>query len=133
MERTKNRRFRFAALLFLTAALLLVAACAAAEEHHTFVLKCTGGGFVGRPASGTRSEIIAVPETEIETEAKDWTLEELRALPDFRLEGAALRFTATSVQGTDLWYAMTCGTTGCKPQCVRTGRNLWDVTAECMD
>ena len=71
MERTKNRRFRFAAVLFLTAALLLVAACAAAEEHHTFVLKCTGGGFVGRPASGTRSEITAVPETEIETEAKD--------------------------------------------------------------
>ena len=127
MERTKSSRFLFAAVLFL-AAVLLLAGTAAAEEHHTFVLQCSGGGFVGRPASGQRTEITAVPETEIETESRDWTLEELLALPDFRLEGAALRFTAASVQGTDLWYALTCGMTGCKPQCVRTGRNLWDVT-----
>ena len=128
MERTKSCRFLFAAVLFLTALLLLLAGTAAAEETHTFVLQCSGGGFVGRPASGQRTEITAVPETEIETESRDWTLEELLALPDFRLEGAALRFTAASVQGTDLWYALTCGMTGCKPQCVRTGRNLWDVT-----
>ena len=76
MERTKSSRFLFAAVLFL-AAVLLLAGTAAAEEHHTFVLQCSGGGFVGRPASGQRTEITAVPETEIETESRDWTLEEL--------------------------------------------------------
>ena len=125
----KYRRFHLAAVLFLAAALLLLAGSALADEHHTFVLKCAGGGFIGRYTAGKRSDVIPVPETLITAEDdNEWTLDELRQLPDFRLEGAALRFTATSVQGTELWYALTCGDSGSRPQCVRTGRNLWDVT-----
>jgi len=117
-----------AAAFFMVLFLLLAAGSAAAEEHHTFVLKCGGGGFVGRFTNGKMAEVIPQPEETISTEERDWTLEELRQLPDFRLEGAALRFTVNSVQGLELWYELVCGNTGCKPQSVRTGRNLWDVT-----
>ena len=99
-----NRRFCPAALLVLAVFLLLSAGCASAEEHHTFVLPCSGGGFVGRSYTGAQSTVAAVPDEAFTTEDdREWTLEELRQLPDFRLEGAALRFTATSVQGYELW------------------------------
>ena len=125
----KNSRFHPAAVLFLCVILMLLAGSALADEHHTFVLKCGGGGFVGRNTVANRSDVIPAPETVVTAEGgHEWTLDELRQLPDFRLEGAALRFTVTSVQGTELWYSLTCGDSGSKPQCVRTGRNLWDVT-----
>ena len=129
MGRTEKSRFGRAAFLFLFILFLLAAGTAAAEEHHTFVLKCGGGGFAGCRMPGVQSEVVAVPETTCTSEDdREWTMEELRQLPDFRLEGAALRFTATGVQGPDLWYELVCGNTGIKPVTVRTGRNLWDVT-----
>ncbi len=129
MERVRTSRLYRAAFLFLFLFILLTAGTAAADEHHTFVLKCGGGGFVGRSASGEQSAIVPVPDTVIAAgEDREWTPEELRQLPDFRLEGAALRFTATSVQGYELWYELVCGNTGSLPVTVRTGRNLWDVT-----
>ena len=113
----------------LSALLLLVSGPAAADEHHTFLLKCTGGGFAGRSASGVRSEIILEPANGFTTEDdREWSLDELRNLPDFHLEGAALRFTVTGVQGLELRYGLVCGNSGSIPQTVRTGRNLWDVT-----
>ncbi|MCR5566266.1 MAG: C40 family peptidase [Clostridiales bacterium] len=128
MERVKAG-LRTAAILFLFLILLLAAGAAAADEHHTFALNCGGGGFVGRSASGEQSMVIPVPDEAFSAgEDREWTLEELRGLPDFRLEGAALRFTADSVQGYDLWYELVCGNTGSSPVTVRTGRNLWDVT-----
>ena len=126
MERARiHRRCFWTAMLLL--ALLLAIGSAAADEHHTFVLPCSGGGFVGRTA-GRMNEVIPLPAEGFSTENRDWTLEELKRLPGFRLEGAALRFTVTSVEGTDLWYELICGESGSKPVCVRTGRNLWDVT-----
>ena len=111
MERVKAG-LRTAAILFLFLMLLLAAGAAAADEHHTFALNCGGGGFVGRSASGEQSMVIPVPDEAFSAgEDREWTLEELRGLPDFRLEGAALRFTADSVQGYDLWYELVCGNT----------------------
>ena len=122
-------RFLPAAAFLLILLLFAAGGSAAAEEHHTFVIQCGGGGFVGRYSSGKMAEVIPVPETVFSAgDGREWTLEELRQLPDFRLEGAALRFTATGVEGLELWYELVCGNSGSKPVCVRTGRNLWDVT-----
>ena len=128
MERTGIfRRAGLCALLL--AVILLLAGSAAAEEHHTFELKCGGGGFVGRYTPEKRIDAAVVPEAGFTGEDdREWTIEELRQLPDFRLEGAALRFTASGVQGTELMYALTCGESGSVPRTVRNGRNLWDVT-----
>ena len=116
-------------LLLLFLAVLLPAAFASAEEHHTFVLPCGGGGFVGRYTGGRMSEVIIAPAAGFAPEEdREWTLEALRQLPDFRLEGAALRFTVISYQGTELWYELVCGESASQPQCVRTKVNLWDVT-----
>ena len=124
----KQACFRWAAVLLL-AALLLLAGSAAADEHHTFVLKCGGGGFVGRMTGGKMAEAVLEPAAGFTAEDdREWTLEELKQLPDFRLEGAALRFTVAKYQGAELWYELVCGDSGSKPQSVRTGRNLWDVT-----
>ena len=129
MERVRKRsRCIGAAILLFAVLLLLTAGSAAAEEHHTFVLRCAGGGFVGRVSSGKMSEVVPEPAEGFSTEDRDWTLEEITELPGFRLEGAALRFTVSSFEGTELWYELICGDSGSKPQCVRTGRNLWDVT-----
>ena len=128
MARAKSGRllFIFAVMLLL---LLPAAGSAAEEEQHTFVLKCAGGGFAGRNVPGQTEEIVIEPAAGFTAEdGREWTLEELRQLPGFFLEGAALRFTATNVQGFELRYALICGQDGSEPQCVRTGRNLWDVT-----
>ena len=118
----------FTAALFLLAMLLAVS-FAAADEHHTFELKCSGGGFVGRYIPEKRIDVIPVPETGFTGEdGREWTMEELRQLPGFRLEGAALRFTAASVLGSELMYELDCGNRGSVPRTVRRGRNLWDVT-----
>ena len=122
-------RFRRMAFVFAAVLLLLLAGSAAAEERHTVVLKCGGGGFVGNERRTKKISVTLEPAEEVRTEnGQMWTLEELRRLPDFRLEGAALRFTATSVQGLDLKYALVCGGKRSDAQFVRTGRNLWDVT-----
>ena len=116
---------------FVLAVLLLLAglSSAAAGERHTFVLKCAGGGFAGRDSKGVKGEILLQPEDGFtDEEERLRTLAELKRLPDFRLEGAALRFTADSVQGYELRYALSCGAGISAPQPVRTGRNLWDVT-----
>ena len=125
----KNRPCLRAAFV-LIALLLLFAAGAAADSRHTFVLQCTGGGFAGRDSRGVKSEILVLPEAGFTDEdGNERTLEEIRALPDFRPEGAALRFTADSVQGWELRYALICGGAVSAPQAIRPGRNLWDVTA----
>ena len=127
-EKTR-RRGLCAAVILAVLLLLLSAGCAAAEERHTIVLKCGGGGFAGNETTGRRTRIDLEPAAEAASEdGRSWTLDELRQLPGFRLEGAALRFTVTSVQGFELKYALICGDSRSDPQPVRTGRNLWDVT-----
>ena len=116
-------------LLFLLFALPAAAGSAAAEEHHTFLLKCAGGGFCGCSTPGLKAEAFLAPETVFTAgEDREWTLEELRQLPGFRLEGAAFRFNVSSLQGLEKQYALSCGGVSSKPQRVRTGKNLWDVT-----
>jgi len=125
MERMKRI---FPGVLIL-ALILLLAGTAAADGHHTFMLKCSGGGYVGRVRAGEMSEVRPEPAAGFTLEEdREWTLAELRQLPDFRLEGAAMRFTVNSVLGTDLPYMMTCGQSGTVLMTVRTGKNLWDVT-----
>ena len=103
MEHARRHRRRCLYTLLLLAAILLAAGSAAAEEHHTFVLKCAGGGFSGCSTPGLKGEVTLEPEAGFTAEEdREWTLEELRQLPDFRLEGAALRFDADRVQGFGL-------------------------------
>ena len=124
-----GRRCRGPAFVIIVLLALLLAAAAAAEERHTILLSCGGGGFAGNDRKGTVSGIALEPAAEARAEdGSVWTLDTLRQLPDFRLEGAALRFTVTSVQGLELKYALACGRTRSIAQSVRTGRNLWDVT-----
>ena len=123
MEHARRHRRRCLYTLLLLAAILLAAGSAAAEEHHTFVLKCAGGGFSGCSTPGLKGEVTLEPEAGFTAEEdREWTLEELRQLPDFRLEGAALRFNAGSIQGYGLKYALTCGGISSDPQRVRPGR-----------
>ena len=61
-------------------------------------------------------------------EGETISLEEMLALPDFRLECAALRCTVTKVSGYELCYSLACGHSVSAPRPVRPGRNLWDVT-----
>ena len=125
----RNCRFRRAAFLFGALLLLLLACSAAAAETHTIVLKCGGGGFVGNEKRTRGISVTLEPETEVRSEdGRAWPLETLRKLPDFRLEGAALRFNVTFLQGLDLRYTLACGGSRSDPECVRRGRNLWDVT-----
>ena len=118
----------FAAALLL---LLLTAGGAAAEERHTAVFRCSGGGWTGVDDRGLiRRTEIEPGGTALASDGREWTLEELRQLDGFRLEGAALRFTVTSMGDPDLRYALECGESRSTAQTVRDGRNLWDVTAE---
>ena len=90
------RRWHIAAIL--TAVLVLLAGIALAEGPHTVMLKCGGNGFVGTDKKGTQKSIAIDPATSVSTEDDEetYTLEELKNLPDFRLKGAALRFTVSS-------------------------------------
>ena len=109
--------------------LLLLAGAAFAEERHTLVLACGGSGLTGRNETGRAVTVILEPEEKVLSEdGRAWTLDELRRLPDFRLEGAALRFSVSAVRGYELSYALSCGSIWSVPQRVRTGTNLWDVT-----
>lgn len=118
-----RRRILMAALLLM---LLTAAGTAAGEERHTVLLRCGGGGYVGWKTTVT--EPVLAPETE--TKAADgsvWTLEQLRSLPGFRLEGAALRFQVRSFLGSDLCYCLVCGKSRSPMLPVQLGCNLWDV------
>ena len=131
MNSPDNRKSRFLQVIFVLAAflLLLPVHSGLAEEQHTIVLKCAGGGFAGNEKTGKNILIRIEPAGEVRSEdGSVWQVDELLRLPDFRLEGAALRFTVISVQGFELKYALLCEESVSDPQCVRTGRNLWDVT-----
>ena len=125
-----ERGIRKAAFLFMALLLLflLAAGCAAAEERHTVQVKCGGDGFVG---NRKRRQSVITVEPEAEVRAEDGTvltLEELRKLEGFRLEGAALRFKVAEVQGLELPYTLMCEDSRAAGQTVREGLNLWDVT-----
>ena len=78
MGRVKTGRLCRAGLLLLFLMILLAAGHAAADEHHTFVLKCGGGGFVGRSASGVQSAVIPVPETAVDGKKKKGKLPKVK-------------------------------------------------------
>ena len=130
-----ERGYRRAAFFLLALLLfLLLAGCAAAEERHTVRIPCSGGGFAGNDKGEQKGSITVTPAAEVRTEdGRTWTLEELRQLPGFRLEKAAMRFNVTLVKGRALRYTLLCGKTRSDPQAVRNGRNLWDVTATFAD
>ena len=119
---------RAAGFLLAALALLLSRGAASAQGAHTAVVRCGGGGFVGI----VRSQVLRValaPETHVASaDGKQWTLEDLRRAPGFHLEGAALRFTVTEAEGTDLLYTLFCGNLFSLPQRVLEGCNLWDIT-----
>lgn len=119
----KRRMFFLAVLL-----LIMLAGAAAADEPHTIVLSCGGGGYVGwRQATASEPELF--PETQAKTaDGSLLTLEEIRSLPGFQLQGAALRFSVKEIQGTDLCYSLVCGKSRSAMLPVQTGYNLWDVT-----
>ena len=122
-------KLRRAAFIFAAVLLLLAAGSAAAEERHTVVLKCGGSGFVGNQKRNRNVGVNLAPAEEVRAEnGQTWTLDELRKLPDFKVEGAALRFDVSFMQGLDLKYAAECGESRSAAQYVRMGRNLWDVT-----
>ena len=127
MDRMIHRERRCRSVIMILAALLflLIAGAAAAEERHTVTVRCDGGGFVGNTKKGKQGTITLKP---VGGSGDRWTLEELRKLPDFQLECAAMRFTAGTVNGLQLKYALACGETRSDPACARTGQNLWDVT-----
>ena len=122
------RRWQIAAIL--TAVLLLLAGAALAEGPHTVMLKCGGNGFVGTDKKGNQKSIVVEPADSVSTEDDEetYTLEELVKLPDFKLQGAALRFSVSGFSGEGLRYTLVCGKTFMDPQKIMTGRNLWDVT-----
>ena len=125
-----RRKRLVTALAAVLALLALMAGAAAAEERHTVVFRCGGGGYTGIDAERLIRRTVIEPQGEVSSaDGRKWTLEELRGLEGFRLEGAALRFTADAVNGLELRYALQCGKAVSEPQHVRTGRNLWDVTA----
>ena len=121
------RRCAIAALAFC--AVLLFSCAALAEGRHTVVLSCGGGGDVGTLRRGRKKEAVLAPGAGFATEEGETiSLEEMLALPDFRLECAALRCTVTKVSGYELCYSLACGHSVSAPRPVRIGRNLWDVT-----
>ena len=116
-------------LLLLFLLLLLPAGTVCAEETHTVVLPCAGSGTAGM-RNGKNVELALTPEETFRSaDGTVWTMDALRALPDFRLVGASLRFSVTRVDGIRLDYALACGNVRSTPQRVLEGGNLWDVTA----
>lgn len=116
-----------AGLVLAVLALLLLCSAASADGPHTVVLGCEGGGFVGLSRSRVR-EVILTPESgAAAADGTSWTLGALLREPGFRLEGAALRFTVTEVEGENLLYTLFCEGLFSQPQRVLEGCNLWDV------
>ena len=129
MKRGAAVLFPRAAVITLAALLLLLLrGAAAAEAPHTVVLNCGGGGFVGL-SGGEECRVVLTPEASFRAaDGSEWTLEALLREPGFRLQGAALRFTVTEVQGAHLLYSLFSGYYFSTPQRVLEGRNLWDIT-----
>ena len=129
MRSRMKKGCRYAVPALAALLILLLAGCALAEERHTVTVNGGGEGLVGNTRKGKQSVITLAPEETVRSEdGREWTLAELRQLPDFRLEGAAMRFTVKTVNGLELKYALQCGESRSDPQSVREGRNLWDVT-----
>lgn len=115
-------------LPLLVLLLALVWARSAAAEKHGVLLRCTGGGQVGR-INGKAVSITIEPRTSFsDLEDETWTLEQLQGLPGFRLERAVLRFTAPEAAGSNLEYSLACGKKVTAPRTVPDGHVLWDVT-----
>ena len=119
---------RLAAAAVLAALVALLAGAAAADTAHTILLPCGGGGNAGKVKTRQTSVTLTPAAGAASSDGRTWTLEELAALPDFRLQGAALRCTVTKVQGSGLRYALVCGNSRSAPQYMMEGCNLWDVT-----
>ena len=122
--------FSLHAAFILAVALVLLFLCSAAQadEPHTVVIHCTGGGFVGISQSQVLG-VTLIPETcTAAADGTEWTLDALFREPGFHLEGAALRFTVTEVEGANLLYTLFCDRLFCRPQRVLEGCNMWDIT-----
>ena len=116
-------------LLFLVLLLAVIRAGSAAAEKHSLLLRCAGGGQVGRINEKAVSIIIEPRETFQDAGDETWTPEKLRSLPGFRLVRAALRFTASEAVGRgSVLYSLACGNKVTRPSPVPDGHVLWDVT-----
>ena len=111
--------------------LLLLLAETGAAERHTILLRCGGGGFVGVRQGRVTEQALTPAETARDLDGRRWTLAELKNLPGFRLDAAALRWSVRRVNGRLLEYVLKCGGKQTVPQRLQTGRNLWNVT-ECV-
>ena len=129
MKRGKHQvSLRAAVILAAAFALLLLCGAASAGGPHTVVVRCGGGGFVGIRRSQPVSLAVTPNGSVTAADGKEWPLEALFSEPGFRLEGAALRFTVTEVEGANLLYSLFCGNQFSTPQRVLEGCNLWDIT-----
>ena len=130
MLKRRNRltgRWTGAGILLML--LLLLCAPAGAEERHSVLLEMRGGGFAGTDERGYRTDLLLAAGTARGPgDGERMDLEALLGLEGFRLEGAALRFTAEKVNGDELKYTLVCGKHKAPGQRVLPGRNLWDVT-----
>ena len=120
--------FRTLTALLAAALALLLAGAAAAEERHTVLLPCAGAGYVGWDKAG-KSDAVLAPEREVKAaDGTVWTPEQIAALPDLKLHGAALRFSVKDLKGPDLKYALIAGDSRTDLLPAHLGYNLWDVT-----
>ena len=123
-----GRALHWAVMTLAVLLLLLLCGSGAADELHTVVVNCSGGGFVGI-ADQEDFRVTLTPDTRVRAaDGSEWTLEALFQEPDFRLEGATLRFTVTEVEGANLLYSLLCGYYFSEPQRVLEGRNMWDIS-----
>ena len=107
MRSRMKKGCRYAVTALAALLVLLLAGCALAEERHTVTVNCGGEGLVGNTRRGKQSVITLAPEETVRSEdGREWTLAELRQLPDFQLGGAAMRFTVKTVNGLELKYAI---------------------------
>lgn len=129
MERSGRMTMSRTAVVLLAAlALLLLCGAASADGPHTVVVACGGGGFAGISQSQPYG-VTVTPDTRVSTAGgKEYTLDALFREPGFILQGAALRFTVTEVEGASLLYSLFCGNLFSMPQRVLEGRNLWDIS-----
>ena len=128
-ERRNRLTGRWTGAGILLMLLLLLCAPAGAEERHSVLLEMRGGGFAGTDERGYRTDLLLAAGTARGPgDGERMDLEALLGLEGFRLEGAALRFTAEKVNGDELKYTLVCGKHKAPGQRVLPGRNLWDVT-----
>ena len=106
-------------MLTLAALLLLPGGIAAADAHHTFVLKCGGGGFVGRYLSGEESRVTVTPAGGFTMEDdEEWTLDDAIPIMNMLFEwqyektenvASAQKYYTAMVNGkeTKVWHTVT--------------------------